>query len=284
MKKDKKYRKLEKKAEKPAILFSFDGTVMDTEAAILATYRHIFANYGIGDALSGDRGLAVLDKPVDEVLHEYLPDEDLNQLTDDYNSWQETHLINLIQPMKGIRELLEWLKKKGYKVGIASTRMRESIVTLLEHTQLMQYFDVIIGARKQNSSHVHLDAILTACRLMQAKRCIFIGDSAADIDAGIRAGAYTIGYVSNPAKSQLIIETGPDFVTTDFSQVKKLLQGEALWLAYELIDPEKEAQEQAEAEKKAEKKKAKKKSSAKKKKKSSEDSDHKKGKKNRKKQ
>lgn len=254
MKKDKKYRKLEKKAEKPAILFSFDGTVMDTEAAILATYRHIFADYGIGDALSGDRGLAVLDKPVDEVLHEYLPDENLDKLTDEYNSWQETHLINLIQPMKGIRELLEWLKKKGYTVGIASTRMRESIVTLLEHTQLMQYFDVIIGAKKQNSSHVHLDAILTACRLMQARRCIFIGDSAADIDAGMRAGAYTIGYVSNPAKSQLIIETGPDFVTTDFAQVKKLLQGEALWLAYELIDPEKEAEEQAKAEKKAKKK------------------------------
>lgn len=254
MKKDKKYRKLEKKAEKPAILFSFDGTVMDTEAAILATYRHIFADYGIGDALSGDRGLAVLDKPVDEVLHEYLPDENLDKLTDEYNSWQETHLINLIQPMKGIRELLEWLKKKGYTVGIASTRMRESIVTLLEHTQLMQYFDVIIGAKKQNSSHVHLDAILTACRLMQARRCIFIGDSAADIDAGMRAGAYTIGYVSNPAKSQLIIETGPDFVTTDFAQVKKLLQGEALWLAYELIDPEKEAAEQAKAEKKAKKK------------------------------
>lgn len=254
MKKDKKYRKLEKKAEKPAILFSFDGTVMDTEAAILATYRHIFADYGIGDALSGDRGLAVLDKPVDEVLHEYLPDENLDKLTDEYNSWQETHLINLIQPMKGIRELLEWLKKKGYTVGIASTRMRESIVTLLEHTQLMQYFDVIIGAKKQNSSHVHLDAILTACRLMHAHRCIFIGDSAADIDAGMRAGAYTIGYVSNPAKSQLIIETGPDFVTTDFAQVKKLLQGEALWLAYELIDPEKEAAEQAKAEKKAKKK------------------------------
>lgn len=238
MKKDKKYKEMEKKAEKPVILFSFDGTVMNTEPAVIATYRHVLAEYDPKKAMSPDQILPYLDKPVAEAMQTILPDEDQDKLLDEYNNWQMNHLINLIQPMPGIEDLLIWLKKKQYKIGLVSTRTRDSVVELLKNAQLIQYFDTIIGSKKINSSHVHLDAILEACHLLTAERCIFIGSSPADLDAAIRAGAYTIGYAAHTERSRQIIEMNPDFVTADFKEIRKLLSGEALWLAYELYDPD----------------------------------------------
>ena len=41
----KALRKKVKEIGNPAIIFSFDGTIMDTEPAIFASYRHIFAKF-----------------------------------------------------------------------------------------------------------------------------------------------------------------------------------------------------------------------------------------------
>ena len=46
---DKKLKKLAKKAGKPAVLFDFDGTLMDSEPAVMASYRHVYAKYGKAD-------------------------------------------------------------------------------------------------------------------------------------------------------------------------------------------------------------------------------------------
>ena len=40
-KKDKQFRKMEQEAAKPAVLFDFDGTLMDTDTAVIAAYREI---------------------------------------------------------------------------------------------------------------------------------------------------------------------------------------------------------------------------------------------------
>ena len=75
------------------------------------------------------------------------PEEDTKRMVDEYNSWQKNHLSDLIQPMHGIKDLLKWLKKHEYKIATVSTRERASIVDLLEHAHLIQYFDVIIGKK-----------------------------------------------------------------------------------------------------------------------------------------
>lgn len=262
MKKNNK-KDVTKQQEKPVILFSFDGTIMDTEPAIIATYRELFDRHNKNDMFTKEIQLAALDDSVSSVMQYCFPEEDTKKMVAEYNSWQRNHLIDLIQPMKGVKDLLIWLKKHEYKIATVSTRERSSVIELLEHAHMLEFFDVIIGGKKSKKGEVETDSLFTALKLLDAKYCVYIGDSASDIMTGRDAGVFTVGYASNPDKAKSIVEEGPDFATADILQVKKLLKGEALWMAYEIQYPnaeeiaKKEAKKKAKEEKKAKEKEAK---------------------------
>lgn len=241
--------------EKPVIVLSFDGTVMDTEPAIIATYHELFDRHHKNELFTKEIQLAALDDSVYSVMEYCFPEEDTKRMVDEYNSWQKNHLSDLIQPMHGIKDLLKWLKKHEYKIATVSTRERASIVDLLEHAHLIQYFDVIIGGKK--NAQAEANSLFTALKLLDAKSCVYVSDSCAEIMSGKDAGVYTVGFASNPDKARSIVEERPDFATADLIQVKKLLKGEPLWLETTINYPNAE-EVIHNAEKKAAKKKAKK--------------------------
>lgn len=260
-KEDKQLRKMEKKAPKPAVLFSFDGAVMETEPAMMATYRHVFAVFGTGREMTPENTQEIIRGSTADVLAKYLPKADQAKAMEEFRSYQSRHLIDLIQPMHGVTDLLVWLKEKNYKVGIVSARPRSDIMELLRHTDIDSYFDVIIGS----AGHLdeRSDAILKCCHLMDAKSCVFITDSASNIMAGVADGCFTIGIVSHPSRTIDLQEAGAGFLTKDYKEIRKLLEGEPLWLAYSLNYDEKTLKElrkkakQAKKERKAAKEAAK---------------------------
>ena len=73
---------------------------------------------------------------------------------------------------------------------------------------------------------------------MDADTCIFITDSSHNVRAASSAGCFTIGIVSTGSRTLPMKEYGADFLTKDFKEIKKLLEGEPLWLAYQVIQPE----------------------------------------------
>lgn len=244
-------KKAEPSAPKPFILFSFDGAVMYTEPAILATYRQVFEQLGKGKELPSHDEQEILRLPETEVFRKYLPEVDPSRALDLYNDYQSRHLIDLIQPMPGVTDLLIWLKKHDYTIGIVSARNRSMIVDLLQHTGIFSFFDIIIGTAGHDLERS--DAILKACRLANAQSCIFITDSANNILAGIASGTFTVGIVSHPSKTEALSLAGADFLTKDYHQIQRLIQGEPYWLAYTLLYPEVIASMQQEAKKRQEK-------------------------------
>ncbi|MCR5230197.1 MAG: HAD family hydrolase [Solobacterium sp.] len=259
-KKDKKAAKeLLKRSEelgKPAILFNFDGTVMHTEPAVLATYRELFSKYDRGNEFTRETEHEVLGTQLDTILRKYFPGKNTEKLVDEYRSYQSAHLRNLIQPTKGAKDFLKWLKQEGYRTGVISTRDRASIVEQLQHTDMLQYMDVIIGLDYTKNEDLDPDNMLKACMLLKTKCAIYIGGSASDIKVAQTCGCFTIGFLSNRERTYELVEAGPDFLTSDFKQVRKLLEGEPLWIAYELLWPEElklKIEKQEKAERKAEK-------------------------------
>lgn len=257
---DRKIRKMEKNAEKPAVLFSFDGAIMNTENAVLATYRHVLAVYSNEAAMRLEESEDLSRCDAAEIFASYLPDVDPKEAMKEFGSYQRNHLIDLIQPMPGVRDLLVWLKKENYKVGIVSARERSSVVEYLRHTDIDPYIDVIIG--RSGYGETRTEAILTACHLMRASSCVFITDSARNLQAGAAAGTFNIGFVTRPKRTEALVDAGADFLTRDYKEVHKLLCGEPLWLAYTLAYPD-EMVRQREKQKKAEKKARKKEKSPK---------------------
>ncbi len=240
-KKEKRSKALKKKVKEignPAVIFSFDGTIMDTEPAIFASYRHIFAMFSKNRRFTTEEENRVIGQSSIRMLKEFFPKEDPDKLLKEFRLYQSYHLNDLIQPMPGVEDFLKWLKKHEYPVGIISSRSRNSIVTMLEHTGLKQYIDVIIASSTKDHEYTGTESLCMASDLLKKKCIIYIGHTPAHITNGHLVGAFTVAYNSNPKMLYDIVEAGPDFVTADYKQIKKLLKGEPLWVAYEIMKPE----------------------------------------------
>lgn len=241
----KALRQREKEVGKPAVIFSFDGTVMDTEPAIFASYRQMFSQFGKGRRFTAKEEEMVIGQPSVKMLEQFFPDDDTDKIIKEYRTYQYYHLSDLIQPMPGIRDFLKWLKENEYPVAIISSRNRTSIVNMLEHHGLMQYIDVIIASSIKEHEFSGSQSLRMASKLLKKKVCIYIGHTPSHIINGHMVGVFTVAYNSNPKMLYQIIEAGPDFVTADYKQIRKLLNGQPLWLAYEIFDPAPQTQEEA---------------------------------------
>ena len=144
-KKDKKFRKMEQEAPRPAVLFDFDGTLMDTDIAVIAAYREIFDRYKKGMEFTREVESEALTTVPEVMMKKYFPEQDPKAMVAEYRAYQDYHLRDLIQPMKGVVDFLIWLKESGYKVGIVSVKERSAVMDLLEHSNMAQLIDVVIG-------------------------------------------------------------------------------------------------------------------------------------------
>jgi len=280
----KKLKKMEEKAEKPAVIFRFDGTLMDTTPAVLASWHHMFDKYAPDVNFSDEIRMMALTASTEQMVQSYFPKKNTKKLVDEFHVYQKEHMHDLIEPMDGALKLLKWLKENDFATGVVSHRNEEEIVSILKEDGLYPYLDAVIGYYESDADNFHADSVMRAARQLKRRSVIYIGDNAARLMSARYTGCFTIGIMSSPyARTEDMIEAGADFITSDFKEVRKLLKGEALWLAY--AEPETTEHVEEEKPKKDKKEKKSKKDKEKKKdKKEKKDKDkkHKKAKKDKK--
>ena len=94
-----------------------------------------------------------------------------------------------------VKEVLNELKDKKLKLGIVTNTPKKQVDKLVEHLELRDYFDVIVGGDEAEHGKPSPDIILLACERLgiEVKDAVYVGDADADIIAGREAGCFTIG-------------------------------------------------------------------------------------------
>ena len=94
----------------------------------------------------------------------------------------------------GIFELLEYLKSKGYKLGVATYKRQDYAIDLMKHFGFDKYFDSICGADNENKLK-KIDILKNCMKELGAPKetTILIGDSYHDGAAAQELGVGFIG-------------------------------------------------------------------------------------------
>lgn len=127
-----------------AIIFDFDGLIVDTETIWFHSFRDAVREYG------GELPLEEFAKCIgttDEVLYAYLKE----QLKEKFNEHALKGKVTTLHKEKmkipkardGVKEYLEEAKELGLKIALASSSSREWVVHFLEELQIRDYFEVI---------------------------------------------------------------------------------------------------------------------------------------------
>ena len=135
------------------ILFDMDGLLINSEFLSRQIFREILAEFGreISDAQYREMIGKTLDSGV-AILESFFPDLDCRQLYGEYGRRYFTAVDNgRLTAKPGAQELLDACRDRGVRCAVASSNIRESVVTCLQKLGLYDYMDVVVhdgmGAR-----------------------------------------------------------------------------------------------------------------------------------------
>jgi len=184
---------------KPVILFDLDGTVIDSTEAILDGFRVAFETFGgevpSDEAIKKEIGHTLEDMFLTLGIDKNRVDEHVHAYKMHYRiiSCEKTILLD------GAREAIEKASQFA-TLGVVTTKTGEYSRILLEHMELMKYFDVLIGREHVEYPKPHAEPILKALMKLEHDRnsTWMIGDTCMDMiaakNAEINAIAVTSGY------------------------------------------------------------------------------------------
>jgi pyrophosphatase PpaX len=176
----------------PTVLFDLDGTLVDSGAIILASFKHAAKTVLARDveeeqiaALVGGSNLhdqmTVLDPTrVDELVRVYR--EHNRPLHDELRAFE------------GVEELMETLSAQGRKLGIVTAKGRQTVDLAFAVLSLERYFDAVVTADMTERHKPDPEPVLKALELLRSdpEDAAFVGDSPYDIGAGKAAGVFTV--------------------------------------------------------------------------------------------
>ncbi len=165
-----------------------------------------------------------------EIIRELLPTLTTKKVKNFINEkevvYRKTISKKTIPPVKGLEELLKFLKEKGIKYAISSSASIKNILIVLQRTRLKKYFKVIVAAEHVKHHKPHPEPLLKAAKLLKTRptNCIYIGDSIFEMQAARGAKMTSIGILTGIYNSKELRNAGANYIFREINKVKDFLQ------------------------------------------------------------
>ncbi|DAB28825.1 MAG: haloacid dehalogenase [Sulfurimonas sp. RIFOXYD12_FULL_33_39] len=179
------------------VIFDMDGTLLDSKKDITISINHVREiNYDL-PPLSEKFIVDAINMEVRNLSKLFY--ETQIYLRRDKNLFEKHYKLQCVKNVylyDGVKEMLERLVASHVKISVATNAPTQFALRMLEHLQVKNLFDVIIGADKVNNSKPSpemLNSILEHYRFDAAKhKAWMVGDNSKDILSAKGAGIESI--------------------------------------------------------------------------------------------
>lgn len=180
-----------------AFIFDMDGLMFDTERVFIGAWDYAGEKLGLGK--TGYMVLKTLGMNTEGCNQawraEFGEDVDIAALWDYSREYLEAYYSRYaVTAKKGLYDLLTYLKRKGYKLAVASSTKRDKVERHLTNANVRQYFDAVIAGDMVEKSKPEPDIYLKAAVTLGEKpeSCYALEDSRNGLLSAYRAGCRPI--------------------------------------------------------------------------------------------
>ena len=154
-----------------AILFDFDGTLVDASEAIIQTFNSVMSRFGL-DPWTPRRITAGIGKPLANLFKEIRPHCRPFQLQEMLKSYEELARDEdprAVRLKPNVRRTLTLLSE-NVQMGVVTSRRGRGARSILRRFELEKYFSAIIGIESVDRPKPDAQPLLLALELLEAAR------------------------------------------------------------------------------------------------------------------
>ncbi|MDT2730400.1 HAD family hydrolase [Enterococcus gallinarum] len=176
-----------------AVIFDMDGVVVDTEPIYFERlYKFLLHNDLQPDKEELNKVVGSSSVDAWDIIQNIWGKEmDRTQYDEAYKEFYKDHPINFQNIMdKDLLLVLDWLTKRNYRIGLASSSSYSNIMEVLEQCNISHYFHSVLSGEMFKQSKPHPEIYLKTAEKLQVhpEECLVVEDSTYGITAGKEAG------------------------------------------------------------------------------------------------
>jgi pyrophosphatase PpaX len=178
---------------KDAVLFDFDGTILDS-GALVRESTHYALKAVLGRDVDDRKLYPYFGRLLEDQFRELFPEleaETLERLLSTYRAHQATHHDTAVRPCPGAVETVEQLRAAGLRLAVVSSKRRPLLWRGLRVLGLQGAFDAVVDADSTTRHKPDPEPVRLALALLgwpPLERVVMVGDSPYDMAAARAAG------------------------------------------------------------------------------------------------
>jgi pyrophosphatase PpaX len=208
-----------------AVLFDFDGTLVDTTEMIHQSMKHATSSVLGREDIPRETLLANVGRPLPRQM-ELIDAENAELLLEAYRSHHEQHHDTLIGEFPGVEESLARLGSAGIKVAVVTSKRRLSVEMALKNFPgLRKVVDRFVTLEDTTEHKPNPEPLLRALELLGVpkERAAYVGDSPFDVEAAKAAGLASVAVSWGAFSEDRLREAEPDHLVTDIRSAVDVL-------------------------------------------------------------
>jgi phosphoglycolate phosphatase len=210
------------------VIFDLDGTLVDAYPAVVKSVNHSLSELGFPkrsyDAIKkavgwGDRQLMaqfVGEEFADKAIRIYRP-----------HHTKALGAQGQVRFLPEAKQLLNNLRKSGYKVALATNRPYKFTMIILKNLDIHKKFDMVLCADRAPRPKPYPDMLKIICKRFKTpmSEALFVGDMTIDVETGQRAKVTTIAVATGSSTRAQLKALKPFKIINRIGQIKTILKG-----------------------------------------------------------
>jgi pyrophosphatase PpaX len=203
------------------VLFDWDGTLLDSYDADSAAYLAMFREMGIPWGL-------------DDLARHYSPDWyhvykaaglPRRKWNDADAAWRRQYANHQPRLLRGARKVLQWVSQR-HQTALVTSGDRDRVNRQLREFRLMEAFGARVCSGDTARRKPHPEPLRLALRHLglKPKSCVYVGDSAEDLEMARRAGVRAIAVLGPFPTEKRLRAAQPEFLLKSIAELPALLR------------------------------------------------------------
>lgn len=181
-----------------SILLDIDGTILDSNDAHARAWVKAFATHGHDIPFERIRPLIGMggDKLLDQLAGLDSESGQGRRIADERKKIFAAEFLPSLRPTPGARRMIEWLKREGAAITIATSAGGGEVDGLLKAAGVSDLIDHVTSSDEAEASKPDPDIVVAALKRSGRSKggAIMFGDTPYDIEAASRAGIGTVAF------------------------------------------------------------------------------------------